>query len=495
MAVTSSRSPAFPLWRGLLPALTAGLLTAELIATLWVRDAALAAAPAWRELAAAGYLLPPSGPVLAGLEDWRSAAAAGLLIALSLGLLLTLCGWGLAAAAGHLGRRPARTLLAAAVLAAAALVNLDGFLPWPTLLLVVPLAAYLSAERWPPGSVLAPLLLIAGLVAGLLAAGLDLTSLYAVRDRLLLSNPAGQALARVYYRHGLLAALPLQNPDQALIRPFRLTGEHPRREEILAALAASGYFPVQAPTSMRIALEDERQVLQDGERPAARLALRDLLVRPGAALQSVAAPTRPPLPRRLAQAGLLFAPPLVLALLLYAAVEAMAIRRCPSRWAAAAASAVVLVAAAMLGLALRPAPPSDLPGALAAGAALGDQATGLRQVFRDGRAAAFRSEVLALTGSPAPVVRYWAAWALGGERSAPGRKALLGLMHDPEPTVAAAAYAALARRRERAAIPALEAVLRQGDDWHLQRKAYLALRELGWSPAGRRSGFEPEGPR
>jgi HEAT repeat protein len=73
-------------------------------------------------------------------------------------------------------------------------------------------------------------------------------------------------------------------------------------------------------------------------------------------------------------------------------------------------------------------------------------------------------------------------WTIAmGYSSAPGTdELLLELLDDQHPLVVCKAYNALARRKYRAAIPAIIEKLDTSRHWYVQGYAYSALRSLGW---------------
>ena len=109
------------------------------------------------------------------------------------------------------------------------------------------------------------------------------------------------------------------------------------------------------------------------------------------------------------------------------------------------------------------------------------QARALRSLcVRGGDVSAFPT----LRESPSPAVRYWFARCLEKSPSAEAAALPLDLMEDSQVTVATTAMEVLARRKDRAAIPAILDKLTGSRHWYVQWYAYRALRRLGWCQSG-----------
>jgi len=85
-----------------------------------------------------------------------------------------------------------------------------------------------------------------------------------------------------------------------------------------------------------------------------------------------------------------------------------------------------------------------------------------------------------LLESPLIVERYYVARALGVSRTEDTFKDLLEMTGDPHPNVVCQAYAALGRRKQRAAVAPIMDRMLHSDHWYTQWYGYQSIRSLGW---------------
>ena len=211
---------------------SAGLLTAQAIASVHVRLTGIAHFRKARAILDAGYIPVPGSAAVDSLDGWGAAFCGGLFFTLTVGMSLTL----LALPAVGLWRRgraravPVRCSIAAFWLAFLALLNANGFSAAATAYgVLVPTAVLAVSARLPERrigisrSVAAIHLIGLVLLGGIGVRSVDGAFFSGIRDHLLLSNTAGIGINHFYYRYTLLAAQAFKSLDQELLRTCRIS--------------------------------------------------------------------------------------------------------------------------------------------------------------------------------------------------------------------------------------------------------------------------------
>ena len=488
----------------------AGLLTAQAVAAVHVRLAAVAHFDRARALHDSGYIAVPSLAAIAPLDGWGAAWCGGLFFTLTVGLGLTL----LAVFAERLWRGPGvRSVpmcagIAALWIVVLALLNAGGFSPEATAYgLLVPTATVAAAGRLPEGRLgisrravavhFFALLLLAG--AG--ARCVDSAFFSGIRDHLLLSNPVGIAIDQFYYRYTLLAAQAFKSLDQTLLKTCRieaLSDDPAGRGRLAGRLARLDWLPVGEghPADMEISGQGGVLSLARSGREILTVPTVDFLARPEPFLASFSTGAdRMAGLRWLAYASLTGGCLLALYGLLFFPGRWL-IGRMPEASGRPSAAVASLAAAVAVGggIALVCSPPwarePGHPGGMGEAA--------LRQLLTSGdpekRIAALaavvrgRKEIAGLV-DPASLVRsqdlrerIWLARALGVSRRPETFPVLTGLLDDPRLNVAYQACHALGMRGDPRGIPPLLARIGRSGEWYVELYAYRAARRLGWHP-------------
>lgn len=477
-------------------ALLAGLIAAQIIATVHVYRSGRHLYRQTEALAAAGYLIVPNASTAPQLLQLDSALAGGLFFTLSAGAALSLLTLAAAWLWVHGCARSRMVLCALGLLPAAGLylVNRNGFNPTACVYLtVVPAVVFgiyvrcsVSRARAP---VAAPLIGLAVLAAGWsLNAGPNL--FLDVRDTLLLSNPVGIAVNDFYYRNTLFAAEAFKSPGQRIQKPCRLAGETGTADGMLLerSLRNQDCLAVEedVPVVLTAHLRHGKVSLRHRNRPILEIPLTAMLNRPREALAEFSrAVDRWPGFRTLCYFGVLLAFPILLYTSLYMILKTWTVRRWREPAAAWLATGICLTAgiACLIPAVVLKTPPSDF-GAISRGLRAD---SGLQRDAALKSVARKRMEITDFPAyrhilrSPRPAERYWAARALGVSRNPATATDLLGLLNDPHPNVVCQALAAIGARRIVAAIPRIQALLTASRHWYVQRYAYIALRSLGWT--------------
>jgi hypothetical protein len=490
--------------RAVFPAmeLVLGMGIAQIIATAQVHVSNGRLFAQMTAVAEAGFLPVPNPHVLPRLLELETAFWGGLFFTLSVGSGLSLLG----VAAAMLWRRftsirGVTTAALAIVLAGAAVtLNLRGFEPWATLYFVaVPLPVFWMAARWRlPRETPADRsrLGLRFLPLALLALGwstqYDPGLFIDLRDHLLMSNAAGEAVRSFYYRYTLYPAEVFKTLDQRMIKTIAIPPATPGgcRGDWARELIRLDYLPVGAVTEadLRLGLEgDQGDRLAFFHRGKAvwESACDRFLADPRRALSDISARTdRFAFFRAVAFYGVLLAFPCALYVLLFALLRLLCGIAAAERRADAATAAACLLAgfAILIGFHLsRDAPPP--PEAIGAGLASDRWQTrvaalkGLREGGFDIRAFPGYAAMLA---SPYPQERYWLAQALAASPQPEASADLIRLLDDPQINVRTMALEALARRRDSRAVQPILRFLKGADEWYDQLYAYQALKALRW---------------
>ena len=477
-------------------ALTAGLITAQITATVHVFRSNQHIYRQTSALAETGYLSVPNPLTVPQLLQPDSALAGGLFFTLSAGAALSLLSLAAAWLWVHAFARSRRVGFGFGLLLAAGLllVNRDGFNPAASAyLMLVPTIVFWRYARRSRSAVRSPI--AAPLIGlGLLAAGWGVAAgpnlFLDVRDTLLLSNPVGIAVNDFYYRNTLFAAEAFKSPGQRLQKACALSGETDTAEGMLLerSLRNQDWLAVtddQAVVST-VRLQNRNVFLYHRKQLVLERPLAEMLSRPGDVLAEFSrAVDRWAVFRSLCYFGILLAFPTLLYTGLYLALQTAAkpwCRKPVAAWLSAgicvAAGLACLVPALML--TKMPADIRTISRALNSDSGLQRDAA-LKSVVR---------EKLEITDFPAYrhtwqssrlSERYWAARALGVSRSPATVDELMRLLDDPHPNVVCQALAAIGRRKVAAAAPRIRTLLATSNHWYVQRYGYIALRSLGWT--------------
>ncbi len=496
--------PARNLQQALFPVveMLAAMAVAQAVAAIQVHLSNRALLATVQAAAAAGYLPVPNRrlwPELAGLE---SAFHGGVFFTLSAG-----AGLGLLAALAGASSAVFRLRLAPMLVAWAGLLlfmNAEGFAPFATLyaLLVPPVAFGLGRRGFREGDkaawneVLLTRLLPIALLALAWFSQNDREIFTAIRDRLLLSNPVGEAVHDYYYRWTLYPAEAFKSPAQKQLRTVWLRSDPAAGDSaaVAAALAGCDVLPLAGAAGAQFEAEAAGGVLRFG-RPGggllAQTTIAAFLAAPEAFLQEAfqAADRQAPF-RRFVFAAFLLGFPTTLYLVAFGFARLQAAVFLPLGGRAAGAFAALLcfaLAVWLFAFFVREGRDPEAPPAGQAAERLSPPvpqgAQALRALLARGRDLTAIPGWEKLAHSPDPRVRGLLARGLAVSPSPSAAPVLERLLADPQLHVRTAAIEALARRGGRFSRERLPAVLEHSPFWYEQFYAYRALRSLGWKQA------------
>jgi len=478
----------------------AGLLVSQLLGTLQVFISNRAIVRAMSALHDRGLLTVPNETLFAGLQEPGPAFFGGLFFTFTIGAALTILTLALTQAARPV-RGIARHFLCGGFLFLMIFclfgVNKNGFNPLGSAYFIIlpaltaVLARLLLTTEDPPRSpwnILAPAAFFLFTLPFLAsAAGPDF--FHQVRDRWLLAHPWGRAINDAYYRCTLHAAESVKSFDQKLIRTYRFDGNREGKDAFLLRRTLNGkdIFSLSA-SEVDLVVHAEGHVLYLGV-PGKRVLATDIaafLAGGPAWLERFSdRADRWKFFRRATFFAMVLLYPAILFFLVYAIVCPMLPARLGPRQRpliASGISFVLITGGAFLLIPGReaPVPLEEIPAMLKSERPE-RQARALRTLCGHGSDV---SSFPTLKESPSPAVRYWFARCLEKSPSAEATGLLLGLMEDSQVTVATTAMEVLARRKDRAAIPAILDKLAGSRHWYVQWYAYRALRRLGWCQSG-----------
>jgi len=478
--------------------IAAGLVAAQAVAAVFVYGSNRRLFGHLEAIAAAGYLPVPNQVIAATLKTLGPAVWGGLFYTLSIGTGLTLAAWAITLTWDRLlHRRQAVTLaIMAGWIGIVALVNWNGPTLYPSLFcILVPLATGwttlrfgAASKRQGLGQGWIPLAALA-LLTVLWATQLDKQLFASIRDHVLLSNPVGRSVNDFYYRYTLYAAEAFKSFDQKSLRTARIRGTtNPEvRKRVEDRLARFDVITVGSDRVSDIVLDlsNDGLRLEKGGKTVVETVLDPFLRDPAAFLSRYAKATdRFGHFRKLTLIGLLGGFPILLYIVVYAAIKAPLALAIGRQKAVVGASALCLVVGVLLFLPMLKARPEALSNEGLA-QALSDprwprRVAALRYIHAHDIDVARYPQYTALLESPMVVERYWLARALAASRSSATYHPLISLMRDPHPNVVCQAYYALGRRGDRRAVKPLLEQMAQSDHWYTQWYGYRALRRLQW---------------
>lgn len=485
-------------------ALLAGLLLAQLMATLYLYTANGKLYQQMKHLLGDGYLTVPNEQVMASLTCLGPAFFGGLFFTLTLGAGLALSAVAAAWIWDRLFRRKRIGSVFFVILWALAIaaVNSQGFTVFGTLcfVLIPPVVFALATERparegkaFHPREFLflLPLAVLAAAWIPLLAG----SSFQGIRDNLLGRNTAGIAFTEAYYRYTPYAAHALQPLDQRLIKSCRLEGfrNNSLRSSVKQVLLDRDYLPrsrVEGSVDLIIRhIGRDELSLETGSAPVLRTDVRKFLSGPDEFLRHFSDVTDRQQPlRRVLFLSLILASPLLLYLGLFVLFRGILQRTIKGRKEKLVLPASLLCLAVGLGLLIMSLSAPSLPAHDRLAQILysprsSDRVAVLRALHRAKLDIASAMEYRGFGDSLRDMTaaeRYWLARTLEHSTSPGARNDLLLLADDPLAGVSYSAYRGLARQARREDVPLILKSIGNNPFWYSQLYAYRALRTLGW---------------
>lgn len=485
-------------------ALLAGLLAAQIIATLQVY---LSNRALYRTLAVikeAGYLIVPNQQIMCRLHELAPAVYGGLFFTLSLGAGISLLSFAAAWTWDRVFSRRTVFLVPLLLLWAGFMVavNWDGISPLPTAYFaVIPPLVFWIALRWMPHqrqrtlpwhSAIIHLMTIA-LLASLWAPQMNGDLFLDLRDRLLLSNSLGRQINDFYYRYTLYPAEVFKSLDQKLLKTASLddVGKKPLRKLLSEKLLTHDYLPIDGngEVDLKIGESGGELIFENRGRVILKTTPDDFLSAPAYVLKRFSSKTdRNFLFRQFTYYSLLIGFPVTLYLFLYSALLILFSRCADLRIASVTAALLSFLAGVSLLIPLWLASGGNIDKTLLerflVTARCQGRVAALKFVQQNWIDISIFSSYQRLLTSPHIPERYWLAKALSVSRSHETYEDLLHLLDDPSPSVACMAFQTLGRRGDRDAAAEILKRIETSDHWYPQWYAYRALKAMGWKQTG-----------
>ena len=277
----------------------AGLLVAQAVATLQVRQSNLALHAKMEAVRQAGFLSVPNQFVLPSLKAMTSAFWGGLFFTFSIGAALTLGTMAVAwllpcAGSGSRFKRSLPIFLWALLLI---WINLSGFDLYVDLYFVlIPTVMFLCNRRriktdrqWRNMVVhVLPVIFL----ALMWFTQFDRHLFVDIRDRLLLSNPIGQRINHFYYHYTLYAAEVFKSPSQKLIKTsfIDISPKFSQHQLIEHILSRFDWLPVESgvPVDLIIRQNHQKLELMDAGRVVLTTTIGEMRRKPEIILQQFA---------------------------------------------------------------------------------------------------------------------------------------------------------------------------------------------------------------
>jgi hypothetical protein len=481
----------------LLPILC-GLLTAQIIATLFVHLSNQSVYDAAIAIEKAGYLPIPAGQVLVSLKRIENAFGGGLFFTLSIGVGLSLAAWAALRVWDLLFKRHPKVIIAYCILwiGLIVFVNIAGGVLFPSLFCIaVPAVTgwvtYKKVVMNPPSKSRVWFLPVVTLVllTALWATQLNRHLFSTIRDHVLLSNAAGRGVNDFYYRYTLYAAEAFKSIDQKTLRTCRLEGsaDHRMARHLKLRLVQHDVMVlphIANPDVAVVALEDKLQ-LKSAFGNRIETTVDQFRKNPKSWLHQLSkASDRYARFRKMTFFGLLFGFPILLYILVYGLAQKTLRRFTKADRAVWMTSALCAVIGVLLFLPMLGARPleitrDDLNAALASDH-WPRRVAALRHIHAHNIEMALYPAYQKILASPLVVERYWLARALAKSRVASTHSDLFTLLNDPHPNVICQVFYALGEQGRKGAIESIQKKLMNLNHWYAQWYGYRALRKLGW---------------
>jgi hypothetical protein len=310
-----------------------------------------------------------------------------------------------------------------------------------------------------------------------------------LRDKLLLSNPAGTKINDFYYDYTLYPAEVFKSMDQKMLKACNL--EAIRKKPVAGALEKTllnhDYLNVGRADRVDLEIEEVENnlVFRNRGKTILRTTLRDFLARPGTVLKEFSAKSdRHVFFRQFTFFSLLFGFPILLYVFLYTLLRLLMGLFFKSRPSSAIASILCFLAGTAFLIILNSGQGKTFEGKDLGEAINSDswqkRVEALKMIERKKMEIADFPGYQSLLRSPRIPERYWLVRALGVSRRPETYEDLVAFLDDPHPNVVGMAFYALGQRGEKRAIKGIIERIETSNHWYNQWYAYRALRTLGW---------------
>ncbi|MFO7929966.1 MAG: HEAT repeat domain-containing protein [Thermodesulfobacteriota bacterium] len=449
-------------------------------------------------LRAAGYLVIPNKNVIDGMDGLVPAFCGAVFFTATAGALLCLAGFFAAWLKKRIfpESRFFGALITALWLAGAAACNVEGWNPDFTIIFIaVPAAVFAASMRWmtiaQPGDGYIRTAHIIAVIAAAIAwlPCLQQDVFLDIRDRVLLSNPAGRQVNEFYYTYTLYPAEIIKPPAARLLNACTIEnkGSEAVARNLSGRLIEFDFLPVSNAQAASITVRAgalsfefarDGKVLFETKRD-------DFFSRPGTTLETFSdLADKSEFLRLFTLAGLASGFPLGLYIFVHCGLclAIWFVRSIPLRSISASGICLGLAAAFLVPFYAEQRQPGDIESIRAAieSGHWYEQRSGLKAIAGQDRDPVELGVSRELAESPHVPVRYWMARALRESESPEAISMLVTMTHDPSPNVACMAYAGLAGTGDSRTAEFIRSRIKGIEHWYVQQYAYKAMRQLGW---------------
>jgi hypothetical protein len=488
-----------PRFFSVLKAVFTGLAISQILSTLHVYLSNVQLHRITTAIGQAGYLAVPNPQVTASLESFGPAFFGGLFFTFTVGACLSVCA--IAAAWLWSGIRSGKTagLFFLLICWSTGLwaVNSRGFNAMVTAyFLGVPLIVFWVSLKWLSQTTvkfttsnLAIHLVCFTILLLICSRQFDVNTFLSVRDRFLLSNPAGQTINNFYYKYNLFAAQVFKSIDQKTLKTCDLSAVGPkslagRLAEKLLNYDYLNLGPRHA-VDLRILNSADGLDLVNKNRMILHTTSKQIFEKPEFILRQFSEKSDT---HRFFRRFTFFSMLFLSAVTVYGILYTLFYNLTKMFLNTTGAGMVAGILCCMAGLTLwipthfeksMHFNPTELAKALENNS-VRQRTDALKVIVQkkiDVAPFPIRTTMLA---SPCIAERYWTALAMGYSRDPKIYPELLGLLDDAQINVVCAALYAMGKRGDRMAIGSILKLVKASDCWYIQWYAYRALRNLGW---------------
>ena len=475
----------------------AGLIVAQAVATLQVKQSNLALYAKMESVRQAGFLSVPNQFVLPSLKTLTSAFWGGLFFTFSLGAALTLVTMTAAWLLSYIGSRNRLQRYLPIFLWAMLLIwiNLSGLDLYVNLYFVlIPPVVFLCNRRrietnrqW--RNMVFHLLPVIFL-ALMWFTQFDRYLFVDIRDRLLLSNPIGQRINNFYYHYTLYAAEVFKSPSQKLIKTSFIdispkSSQHKLLEHILIPF---DWLPVESNVSVDLIIRQNQKELKlmDAGGVVSTTTIGEMRRKPKIILQQFAQKTdRYDRFRRITFYGLLYGFPILLYIGAHGVFRRLWDLLPNVRRSVGLASASCLIIGVAIWVFYQHGR-VDIAGSENIAEALSSgrwqiQVAALRRCREEKIDVHQMAIYPKLKKSVHIPVRYWLVDALAVSRDPKVVNDLTDFLNDPSLIVSCRACTVLGQRGDPKVIEKLLQLVKERKEWYMQLYLYNALKALGWN--------------
>jgi hypothetical protein len=488
----------------LYPALMAGLIAAQIVFSVLVYFSNLSLYQTLVALQHSGYLIVPNARVMPGLEKFFTAIFGGLFFALTTGAGLSLVTF-LAVMVWHRYFRHYGLLIL--LLSITALFFAQNFdynilLTLACLLIIITVifaALYLLPETgknpFPFFRIFAAHLVVIGLIVLVWTPVADKDMFIEIRDKLLLTNPAGKKINDFYYKYTLYPAETFKSLDQKLLKSCHIIDKEDLllTRQIQKRLMAEDYLPVKQTfaADLTVKIENKTLFFFQEKQKIYTVSSDEFINDPESILELISAKIDDhAFLRKMTFLSLIAASPLLCYILLHSFFMLILffIKSGPVRFAGACTACLLIFALPAASFyrqsSLEALEDKEIAAKLNSDE-LQDRVAALKRVSEQGRPIDLYFDPRELAQSQFTVERYWLAKTLGDSRSPASYRLILQLLDDPQPNVVCMAFYSLGRRthlnENSEVIREIISRINTSSHWYVQWYAYKALKRLGWT--------------